>query len=271
MADTIESLKEDIEKRMVALGYEDFEELHSPDHDLKSLKELKRRIMDEAKELKEKKKELTKDTKAFRDFLVKLTKIYRKDFYLYNGTFLIPGKISTESLKGKYLLKVKEDLIPLIQSILQSEGKNEMLYIPDIALLKNLVDELIERKELIRKTAEDSQTLIVVPEEKTTSLLQHMNEELEHLKKDSNEFLPLEIDLSDEEILSIKKIFPIQYKDYPKIEVNVQVFPFFTEKTQNFMEFMCGKVENSGLVKIYYAWIHIDHEYFDIYFKLYYF
>ena len=57
MAISIEELVADIEKRMTVLGYENFDELYNQDHDDKSLKLLKRRLMDEAKLARENKKE----------------------------------------------------------------------------------------------------------------------------------------------------------------------------------------------------------------------
>lgn len=271
MAITEKDLIADIEKRMVALGYEDLEELYSPDHDIKSLKDLKRRLMDEAKEAKEQKKERTKYTKEFRNLFVKLTKVYRKDFYIYNGTYAIPGKISEESLKGKFILSIKEQYRRCVNEILFPDNENTILFIKDISEIKNVVDEFIEEKDKILPACLERGLIQKLSEEKFNEIKDKITTELDKIQQETEFFIPVEVDLSDPEVISLKKIFKMQYKDFPPIEGNIQLFPFFTENDKPFIEFMSEEFDNGGGTKLYYARFHIDYTIFDIYFKIYYF
>ena len=271
MAVTVEDLIADIEKRMKDLGYEDFENLYSPDHDLQSLKQLKRKIMDEAKALRDEKKERSKHTKALRDFLVKISKVYKKDMYIYNGVFVIPGKISEESLKGRFILSVKEEFQISIKNVLFPDSENKVIFIRDLSELKNIIDENIENKDIILPRAEELKIIDVYDYIKTSIIKDKMDSELQMIQSDSELFEPLVIDESDPDVLNLKKIFNIEYKDFPPIEANIQLFPFYAEKEKPFIEFMCGNFENKGRTKLYYARFHVDYTYFDIYFKIYFF
>lgn len=272
MAISIEELVADIEKRMIALGYEDFEELYNQDHDDKSLKLLKRRLMDEAKLARENKKERTRLTKSLREVIVKLSKIYKKDLYIYNGIYVVPGKISEESLKGKFLVSIKTEYIEPIKSILFKKESNEVIFIRDISDFKTIIDDNIEDKDVILSRAKEAGIIDEFDEEKTNSFMDKLKDELESINTDRDEFIPLDIDISNNpDILSLKRIFHIKYKDFPDIEGNIQLFPFFTEKETPYIEFMSDEFNNNGNIKLYYARFHVDYTYFDIYFKIYYF
>lgn len=272
MAISLAELVSDIEKRMVALGYEDLEELHNPDHDEKSLKLLKRRLMDEAKLARENKKERTRLTKALREVVVKLSKIYKKDLYIYNGVYVIPGKVSEESLKGKFLVSIKDEYLEPIKTILFKKESNTVIFIRDISEFKNIIDENIEDKDIILARAKETHIIDEFDEDKSNSFMDKLKDELESISSDRESFIPLDIDVSNNpEILSFKKIFHIKYKDFPDIEGNIQLFPFFTEKDTPYIEFMSDEFNNNGNIKLYYARFHVDYTYFDIYFKIYYF
>ena len=270
MAITFEDLQLDCEKRMVALGYEDLEELYSPDHDIKSLRMLKRRLMDEAKEKRELKKEQMHHPSNLKNTLIKLSKLYKKDFYVYNGIFILPGKISQESLKGKFLIVLKEEFVDSIKQTLFKEEKNTILYIKDVGELKTLVEENITNKDEIYQISLDRQIIEDVTD-KQSQLVKKIETELESIKHDSEYFVPVNIDTDDEQIISVKKIFCLKYKDFPNIECNIQLFPFFTEKERPTIEFMSDDFESNRGVKLYYARFHEDYEYFNIYFTIYYF
>lgn len=272
MADTRIDLIKDIEKRMTALGYENFNELYNQEHDLKSLKELKRRLMDEAKALREFKKEKTRLTKDLKSLLIKLNKVYRKDLYIYNGIYSIPGVISQESLKGKFIIKIKDEFEECMKEILFKNETNELIFIRDISELKSLVEENLEDKDIILSRAKESGVIEVCDEEKTNSLVLKMNDELELIKNNTELFISLFINDEEEpDIINMKKKFSIKYKDFPEIEGNIQLFPFYTEKDKPYIEFMSDEFEDNGSVKLYYAIFHIDYSYFDIFSKIYYF
>ena len=271
MAVTVEDLLADIEKRMVALGYEDFEELYSQDHDIQSLKELKRKLMDDAKALREEKKLKTRWTKELRDVLVKLSKVYKKDFYIYNGSIVIPGKISQESLKGKFILTIKDEFQECIKRILFNDEENRMIFIRELSEFKSLIDEFLECEEAILTAGVERSIIEVCDINKTLLVKDKMDIELESIKLDSEKFKPLEIDDTDVDIISTKKLFEMKYDGYPPIEGNIQLFPFYNEKDRPDVEFMCGDFEKRGLITLYYARFHVDYQYFDIYFKIYFF
>lgn len=271
MAVTVADLLADIEKRMIALGYEDFEELYSQDHDIQSLKELKRKLMDDAKALREEKRIKTRWTKELRDVLVKLSKVYKKDFYIYNGSIVIPGKISEEALKGKFILTIKDEFKECIKRILFTNEENRMIFIRDLSEFKSLIDEFLDCEGAILSVGVERQIIEVCDLNKTLLVKDKMDIELESIKKDSEKFIILEIDDSDVDIINTKKLFKMNYEGYPPIEGNIQLFPFYNEKEKPVVEFMCGDFEKRGLITLYYARFHVDYQYFDIYFKIYFF
>lgn len=271
MAVTVSELLEDIEKRMIALGYEDFNDLYSQDHDIKSLKEIKRKLMDDAKALREEKKEKTRWTKELRDVLVKLSKVYKKDFYIYNGSIAIPGKISEESLKGKFILTIKEEYTYCIKRILFENKENTVIFIRDLSELKNIIDENLENESAILPSAVENKIIDVYDVNRTLMVKDKMDTELNAIMEDSEDFIELQIDEKDPDIFNMKKIFEMKYKDFPPIEGNIQLFPFYNEKEKPSIEFMCGDFVSKGSIHLYYARYHVDYNYFDIYFKIYFF
>ena len=58
-----------------------------------------------------------------------MNKVYRKDLYIYNGIFAIPGVISDESLKGQFILKIKEEYHECLKEILFKNDSNENSFI----------------------------------------------------------------------------------------------------------------------------------------------
>lgn len=272
MADTINDLILDIEKRMSNLGYTDFGILHNKNHDLKTLKELKRKIMDEARDARDAKKERSKLPKALREVIVKLSKVYKKDLYIYNGVYSIPGIISDDSLKGKFLIKIKEEYQESIKDILFNDNENTLIFIRDISELKNIIDENLENKDGILPSAKERGVIEICDEDKSKPILEKMNNELDTISEINHMFIPLKIDEdSDPDIVSLKKIFEIRYKNLPSIECNIQLFPFYTEKEKPFIEYMSMEFTANGNVNLYYAIFHIDYLYFDIFLKIYYF
>lgn len=272
MADTIGSLIEDIEKRMVDLGYEDFELLAGPDHDLKSLKELKRQLMNEKKQRQLEKKEKTKNTNGLRDLLVKISKVFRKDFYIYNGIYIIPGELSKDNLKGSYLLRLQDEFSVYMKKILFKEPVNTIIFVSDISLLKGVIDENICDESKVLQEALDKNIIRVEDKDSYNEIYTFLKEEIKSIEKDSNDFISCEINVDDDpEIISRKKLFLIQYKNLPPIEGNIQLFPFFTEKEETPIEFMTNIMEESENMNIYYGRFHITYSYFDIYIKLTYF
>lgn len=264
-------LIEDIKKRMTALGYENLEELYSPDHDMKSLKELKRRLMDEAKNLRDLKKEKTRATKELRNILVKFTKLYRKDFYIYNGQFAIPGPISEESLKGKFIVSIKEEFLPTIKEILFPDNENTLLFISDVSEVKNVIDNFLDQKDLVLPTCVERGFITKIAGDKYEFIIKSIHDEFEMIQDERDDFIPCIIEENDPEVISLKKIFKIQYKDFPPIEGNIQLFPFFTEAERPYIEFMSKEFDNGEKMKLYFARFHLDYILFDIYFKIYYF
>lgn len=269
---SFEELYADIEKRMIALGYEDFGELISQDHDINSLKLLKRRLMDEVKERRELKKERTKNTKMLRDFVVKVSRIFKKDMYIYNGIYVIPGIISQEDLKGKILLKINDEYIECVKKVLFPEEENKILYIPDISSIKALIDEFMEEEIRILLTGIERESIKNIEGDKYKKIHSSLFEELDKIAVDSNHFIPITFDYDDPDIIGLKKIFEIQYKDLPSIEVNLQLFPFVLESKPDYIELMSDVFfEKENEMTIYYARFKIEFGYFEIHMKIYYF
>lgn len=265
---SIPDLIQDIEKRMIALGYEDFEELHNLDHDAKSLAVLKRRLMDEAREMRELKKQKSRIPKGLKDILSKLTKIYKNDLYIYNARFVIPGNTSQESLKGRFIVTMKDEYVEFMETICPHDT---MIYIKDISELKKLVDAFPTMAEAIYPNGLETK-IIQIETNRLESLKEKMNEELEYIKIDTEHFIPLIIDdENDPEIITLKKKFDIQFKEYPNIEANIQLFPLYTEKEKPFIEFMSDFYNQNSGITLYYARFHMSHTFFDTYFKILYF
>lgn len=284
MAVTYETLITDIQKRMARLGYDDLEELAGPDHDIQSLKELKKRLMQEEKDLKSTKKELTKDTKAMRDFLVKVSRIMKDDFYINKEGIIIPGKKTESEMKGKFTLESRPEYIMTINLILFStysvsgttlignESEHDLVYCRDISELKGLMDEFPDKKEAILDTAIKRGIVRIVDNPEYSHKIQQIEKEMSDIKAVSDDFISVPINTDDEEIFSIKKMFSIQYKDFPEMDVNIQLFPYINDKGFDFAEFMTGIFyEKKGETTLYYTRVHISFSYFDIHIQYLYF
>lgn len=270
---SIGELIEDIEKRMIDLGYEDLEELASPDHDVKSLMALKRRLMDEKKERQSNKKKLVENTKPFRNLLVKISRVFKKDFYICNGTFCIPGKLSGKEAKGTFVV-IDSIYKDNISAILKPDTDKEftVYYIKDVSEFKVIVDEFIEDENNIFTAALERGCAYLVDDIEATNKSMSIVDTLSDIDNDSDAFKTITVNMSDRDIVDIKKRISIKYEDYPEMEVNLTMFPYCVvndDGTLN-VDYMSGIYEESNNSNIYYARFRIFTEELTIYLKKYY-
>lgn len=271
---SIGELIEDIEKRMIDLGYEDLEEFASPDHDVKSLMALKRRLMDEKKERQSNKKKLVENTKPFRNLLVKISRVFKKDFYICNGTFCIPGKLSGKEAKGTFVV-IDSIYKDNISAILKPDTDKEftVYYIKDVSEFKVIVDEFIEDENNIFTVALERGCAYLVDDIEATNKGMSIVDILDDIDKDSDKFKTISIDLNDHDIIDIKKRISIKYsEDYPAMEINLSMFPYCNVNEDGILnvDYMSGIYETSDNSNIYYVRFKIFTDELTIYLKKYY-
>ena len=208
------------------------------------------------------KKKLT----VLRDIFVKLSRVYKDDFYLYNGELTIQGDASFSKLPGVMIMKFHEHSVEILKDFLNiTEGS--VIHITSTDDIKTEIDQiLLEFKEVLKtKTYDEAELLITIsdrlskvyqPMDKSESvmeIIQSINEKYDWLLRKDYYTLDTENPEYSKiiEDLFVNKIY-IELEDLnpdgdcPTVIVTASLFPMLTYKNIELFEYGCEKVFDDG-------------------------
>ena len=262
----------DVQKRITEL-YNDDECPYDIPEDIAGLKVLQDVLKKEKTRRRLEKQEKTKYTKKVKNFLTKLATFIKEDFYLYNGVLLCPGPNSERDMKQRIFCVVSDEYKEAIDHIFFAHRTDNLLYrINRISDLKEIVTQYLEDGEKILPHALSTYTMTLIQGDTKEKMVYKMEYEYDKIQEEYDMMVPFHIP-DDPEIESLKKIFTVQYSSsYPKLEVNLNLFPYVTNKETTQTAFMSKEwYHEPDDLLIYYARVYIRYICFDIYVKILYF
>ena len=228
---------------------------------------------------------MLKELKLLRDMFVKLGKLYKEDFYIWNGRYTMQGKLSFAKLPSQIATIINDESVNLLEKYLgfdKSVGK--IIYVHDTSPLKKSIDEIIQTHKDAIKT-DPAVEIAIFPNVKETlsSIYKEVDDKkIEVIKTEilkyeesvtSYDYYTLPID--DESYLNttIQKLFEektyIELEDCNKLCPNVIVaaplFPLLTEKNISLFEYACTKLYEDNMSTLYTMVHRMSLDYFVLY------
>lgn len=194
-----------------------------------------------------------KALKGVRDFTVKLSKIYKKDFYIVDGSYLYPGMQSKVDLSGVLICEIEDVYREYLKDLNITD--TNLVYISDI---KEFKDDIINPKSNI-----DNDT-------KLTELREEILNFVNKVKLGYTTWNKFEIDTNvffdDKEIIELNS----NIDDIPSVIIGLKMIPLISEKNIECLFYVCGKEETEMSLPIYYIIFDFHTPHFRIMMKYHY-
>ena len=228
---------------------------------------------------------MLKELKLLRDVFVKLGKLYKSDFYIWNGTRTIQGELSFAKLPSRISTIINDETVRLLKKYMRfTKGTDRVIYVNDTSPLKKAIDEIImTNKEAIKTDPAVEITILPDVQQRLSSIYKDvLDKKMEKIKMEIIKYestvvqydyytLPIEDDVYLNDVL--KKLFiektHIELKDQnelcPNVIIAAPLFPLLTEKNISLFEYTCTKLYEDD-ISILYAMVHrMSLDYFVLY------
>lgn len=209
---------------------------------------------------------MKKKLSALRDVFVKLSRIYKGDFYIYNAQLTIQGDESFTKLPGVIIIEFQEHIVNIFKDFLNiTEGT--MLHIKSTDDMKSAIDEiLLDFKDVLKTKTYDESEMIITISERLSKVYPKMDDmnlitsttnmiETHYNQFSSKDYYTLDTSAPDYnkvvEDLFTNKIY-IELTDLnpdtncPNVIVTASLFPMLTDKNIELFEYSCDKVFDDG-------------------------
>ena len=190
-----------------------------------------------------------KEKNAYGDFLNKIVKIYKRDMYVLDNQFLLPGKVSDEELVGHMICVMN---IEKIKSIISDFGTT--YFISDIRAAKKAMAENTENTYVSTKLLKSELESVIKTKDKLMNKISNIKswDELifdeETLNSIFTEGNTIELFKDDKKI--------------PSVTIRNSVFPLLTEKTATSIFYNVYKSNNDD---IWYLTFMYNTDFFQCY------
>lgn len=177
-------------------------------------------------------KYIKKALKFTRDLIVKLSRVYKKDFYIIDGSYLYPGKLSVEEISGYMVCEIEE---PYKEYLKELEITNEkFIYISDIKTFKD---------DFTAKNIIDNET-------NYNQIRDEMFSFIDSVKK-----IPVwnSMNINLDTLFTLKEIVELESNrdDIPNVIIGNDMLPLVTEKNIQDLYYCCDIEKIELKMKIY--------------------
>ena len=200
--------------------------------------------------MKKDEKYLKKAVKSVRDFAVKLSKVYKKDFYILDGTYLYPGIQSEADLPGKLICEIEEPYKEYLSEL--GIVNSSLVYISDVKTFK---DDTITPKTIIEN------------ETKINEIKKEVYSFVDNVKKETDTWNKFEVDtdlfFDEKEIIEVQS----HKDDIPSVILGIKMIPLISEKNINDIYYVCNNEKTELSLPVYYIIIDFHTPHFRIFMK----
>lgn len=194
-----------------------------------------------------------KALKGVRDFTVKLSKIYKKDFYIVDGTYLYPGIQSKTELPGVLICEIEDQYKEYLKDLNITD--TNLVYINDIKIFK---DDIITPKSNI-----DNETRL---SEIRDEILNFVNKVKLGYTTWNNFEIDKNVFFDDKEIVELDS----NIDNIPSVIIGLKMIPLISEKNIDSLFYVCGEEESKMSMPIYYIIFDFHTPHFRIMMKYHY-
>ena len=195
-------------------------------------------------------KYFTKALKSVRDFTVKLSKVYKKDFYIVDGSYLYPGIQSESDLSGIVICEIEEPYREYLKDLNITDFP--LIYINDI---KEFKDDIISPKSVI-----DNET-------KLNELRKEIQYFVTKVKVNYDIWNKFEVDngifFDEKEIIELSS----NQETVPSVIIGLKMIPLISEKNIDNLYYVCDSEETKISLPLYFVLFDFHTPHFRIMMK----